>query len=98
MHIPHFAHPFHLSGSGFATVEQDSAQDVAQCAFCILGTTPGQRSDFPDMGIEPPVFSEGLDMDDIREQVDTYEPRADVLPDSVLEEAAQRVTVEVALR
>lgn len=99
--IPKLRTPFRvtITGSGVKAqvVEQDSIQDVTQCVYAILATPPGSRLDYPEMGVEDPTFSE-LDLEDVRAMVETYEPRAEVLTDSALDDAIQRVSVQVAVR
>lgn len=99
MAAPHFAYPFRITGAVpvAATVPQDSSREVAQCVFAILGTRPGSRERFPDLGIEDPTF-EGLDLDDVRAQIEDYEPRAEIVADSDLADLIQRVRLSVALR
>lgn len=95
MTAPHLAVPFRLLATGAVTVAQDSPAEVAQCVAAILGTRPGSRGDFPDMGIEDPAFA-GLDLDQVRAQIEEYEPRAEILADSTIEGLVQKVSVSVS--
>lgn len=75
--VPRLAWPLRLVGGRFATVEQDSDDDIAQCIKAIVQTSPGERADLPDMGLADPVFEEQpLDVDALREMVARHEPRA----------------------
>lgn len=98
---PHFAYPFRIINRGgrvaAVTVSQDSSSEIAQCVFDILGTRLGARDDEPELGVVDPTFSM-LDLDDIRSQVEQFEPRAVVLTDSQLNGLVQRVSVAVAVR
>lgn len=100
--IPRLAWPLRvdpLTGS-FAVVEQDSDEDIAQCLKAIALTTPGERPDVPDMGVEDLTFGEQpLDLDQIRDTFNRHEPRVTVLastnPDA-LDEALAQVGIEWA--
>lgn len=75
---PHLAIPLRLDGSGrFATVEQDSAVDIAQCVAVVLATPEGSRIEVPEFGV-PRVEFAGADTNDIVSAVAEWEPRADL--------------------
>lgn len=98
MPTPHLKLPVQIIGGQYATVEQDSAQEIAQCVTAILRTPYGSRDDYPDLGLEDQTFLTDLDLEEIRRQLETYEPRADTLvterPD-LLNEALAVVEVQV---
>lgn len=76
------AWPLHLDAATgrLAVVEQDSDADISQCLKAIASTTPGDRADVSDMGVEDPTFGEQLlDLDGIRETFARHEPRVTVL-------------------
>lgn len=71
--------PLTISDSGrLVTIEQDSAEDIAQCVALILDTRPGERAAFPEFGLPDPLFAD-LDIDEIAETVQRWEERADQL-------------------
>lgn len=80
--VPHFRVPMRLDADGsFATVEQDSDDDVTQCAVAILTTPQGRRPLTPALGM--PDTTHLLTRPDDSEtrvvaanQLDTFEPRA----------------------
>lgn len=90
--VPRLAWPLRLDTStgGLAVVEQDSPEDITQCLHAIANTTPGDRPDAPDMGIEDPTFGEQpLDLEDIRETFAQHEPRVTVLATTHADELDQ---------
>lgn len=81
--IPHFALPLRLDGIGrLATIEQDSADEIAQCVAVILATPEGSRVEVPDFGI-PRLEFNLPDTADIIAAVQEWEPRADLSLDVV---------------
>lgn len=98
--IPHLAWPLRLANGTLATVEQDTLTDVTQCVNVLLHTPRGARVLLPDYGIEDPTFTDGLDLDEVLEQVADYEERADVtvleLVDSDSGESTTRLQVDLA--
>lgn len=78
------------------TVEQDSKDEIAQCLFAIFATQPGDRTELPEFGLASQLFRMGgVDLDELREAVEEWEPRADVLTETEFEGLAQRVKVTV---
>lgn len=72
--------PLELAGSSLAVVDQDSDEDIVQCAKAILCHRPGDRADIPQMGVPDFTFSERpLDLDAAQEVLRRHEPRADTL-------------------
>ena len=57
--VPHLAFPVRVDGSTFATVEQDSFDDVAGCVELVLRTPRGSRIDAPEFGLPDLTFNEG---------------------------------------
>lgn len=77
--VPHFDLPFRLSGKSFATTEQDSYADVANCVEAIVRCPAGFRDDSPDFGFEDTTFElVPLNLEDLTTQIVTQEPRATV--------------------
>jgi hypothetical protein len=74
----HFALPFQLVGASFATVDQDSDEDVVACIVGILRSRINYRDDRPEFGITDPTFRQGgADLEALRAVIDTFEPRAE---------------------
>jgi phage baseplate assembly protein W len=93
-----FAVPFTLGEAGFATVPQDSTDEVTQCVYAILGTETGSREDDPEFGAASQLFREGgVDLDELRDAVEEWEPRAEVLMDEELLNTVATVRVQVGV-
>lgn len=99
--IPRLRYPFEMQilDRGPAVVEQGSVHDVAQCVYSVLGTELGERQELPDFGIEDPTFLlGGADVEEIREVVEEWEPRADTsLTDAQWTGVIQEVRVRVGV-
>ena len=77
--IPHLALPLRLNGSGFASVEQDTLDEVVGCVQCIVSFPLGYRVEAPEFGIPELEFvGPPLPVDDLERIIETWEPRADV--------------------
>jgi len=74
----HFALPFKFGSNGHAeVVEQDSPEDVANCADAVLSTPRGFRLEIPDFGIRNPVLTEnGPNINELMAALEEWEPRA----------------------
>lgn len=94
----HLAWPLRLDGSNsFAVLEQDSPAELAQSVQIVLLSTPGERPDEPDFGLDEPAFSH-VDAGAIIAAITRWEPRAD--PDIVIGQVAAglvKVRVDVKL-
>jgi len=78
MSAPHLAVPFTLAIDGSAaTVEQDTADDIANCVRTLLSTPTGARLAVPDYGVVDPTFA-GVNEAEIAAAVTEWEPRADI--------------------
>jgi phage baseplate assembly protein W len=76
--IPHFAYPFRLAGNGsFATVEQDTPDELAQCVAIALMTPIGSRIEDLDYGT-PRMDFDIPDAGDIIAAIESCEPRVDL--------------------
>lgn len=94
--IPKLKVPLTMGAHGFETVEQGSIDEVAQCVYAILATPLGSRIDDIDFGLEDPTFDHlPLDTREMLQQVQLYEPDAEVSIVQEIEELAARVVVEV---
>lgn len=74
--VPHFQVPLQLRGGSFATHEQDTLDEIAQCVQVLLSTTEGQRVELPDYGIPDLAFVTDIPIVDIENRIEEWEPRA----------------------
>jgi len=97
--VPHLSLPFRLSGTGYATVEQDTDREAADCVFVIMSFERGVRAEEPDFGIEDPTFeTQPIDVDDIAEAISNYEPRVNADIETIdLPDGTTTVKVNVTL-
>ena len=107
--IPHFDLPFRFNTSGggsdgpsAAVVEQDSIDEIAVCVLAILLCPTGFRVELPEFGLNDPTFSiPRLDIEMMRQQIEVWEPRAQVLLESsqdAYDELVQRAQLYVQVR
>lgn len=100
--VPHFDLPFRFTSPQAAVVEQDSVEEIAECVLATLLCPLGYRVELPEFGVDDPTFSmPGVDLDAVREAVELWEPRAELLlsqrPDA-LDELISRVQMHVQVR
>ena len=77
--IPHLALPLQIEPGGYATVEQDTLDELITTVSCICSFPLGFRVDAPDFGIpELELGSSPLPVEDVERQIEIWEPRADV--------------------
>jgi hypothetical protein len=77
--VPHFSLPFRFTPQA-AVSEQDSIDEVADCCLAVLVCPLGFRVELPIFGIPDPTFSSPtVDIDELRDAVDRWEPRASTL-------------------
>lgn len=97
--VPHFDYPFRVVGGGVRTVEQDTVQDVAVCVYAILATELGSRQEEPDFGLIDQAFRQGgVSIDELREAVSDWEPRADLLDGEDWDDLTERVSIRVGVK
>ncbi len=74
----HFTLPFKWGANHHAeVVEQDSPEDITQCAEAVLATPRGFRLEIPDFGIIKPILEEnGPNLQALRSALEEWEPRA----------------------
>jgi phage baseplate assembly protein W len=100
--VPHLKFPLRLVNGALATVEQDSLDEVRQCVFRLVRTPRGARPLAPEVGVDDPSFTAGVDPDVLASQLmddENGEPRAQVTatatgPDG---DGRQKVRLAVAL-
>jgi phage baseplate assembly protein W len=76
--IPHLAIPMRIVNGQYATRQQDTDPEAADCVRNILAFEKGSRIEDMDFGIEDPTFQTmPIDIDDIAQAIGDYEPRVD---------------------
>jgi phage baseplate assembly protein W len=101
----HLAHPLRLvDGPGgttvFASLEQDTVEEVAQSVRLVLSTERGERyQDAPDFGVETLLTGASVDISAAQQAVATWEPRAkvDFTSAPVTADGQQVIRVDVSL-
>jgi hypothetical protein len=80
--IPHFDVPFRYIMGKPVIIEQDSLDDVRNCAYSAARTRLGYREEAPNFGISDPTFEPvPIDTGKLFSQIITSEPRATALLD-----------------
>lgn len=93
---PHFDRPFRV-GRSVATVEQDSDEELLNCAWAVLSTEVGTRDELPEFGVEElPFKSPDAVRDEVVEAIREWEPRLAAESEATIEELAMRVETEVS--
>lgn len=93
---PHFDRPFRI-GRSVGTVEQDSDEELLNCAWAILSTEVGERDELPEFGVEDlPFRSEEGVQTDVTGAITEWEPRLQANTDAEIEELVMRVQAEVS--
>lgn len=100
--VPHITYPFTLDAKGHPrVVEQDTLDEIVNCTEVIVRTDIGALQDLPEFGITDPTFARRVDINALRQQINTWEPRAQVQLsasfDSV-DQLVQIVQLEVSTR
>lgn len=97
--VPHFDLPFRLVGSSFATVEQDSIDDVANCVEAILRTRVGYRTWVPEFGSPEYVLKRSpFGTEDVMAIISAQEPRAEMMVQESIDsydELIDRLHIEI---
>ena len=77
--IPKLAVPLEVGTDGrFKTVEQDSVDEVAGCAYAVIATELGSRPEQITFGVEDPTFDQfPLDLSEWAAALEEWEPRAE---------------------
>jgi hypothetical protein len=100
--IPHLALPLRLEHGNFATVEQDTLDELVATVTCICAFPIGYRAEAPEFGIpELELTSSPLPIADVERQIETWESRADVTvteaPYDPTDPTASRLEVAVTM-
>lgn len=73
------ASPLTFTKHGAKTVEQESEQNIEECAFRVAVFPEGYREDLPEYGIPDLLFSSvPLDLALVEEAIRRWEPRAEL--------------------
>lgn len=74
--IKHLSMPLRLVGDAYATCQQDTNTEAADCVRNILVFPRGLRPEDINFGIDDPTFeTQPIDVDDIATTISVYEPR-----------------------
>lgn len=97
--VPHLAWPIRVTGTTYASVQQDTDAEVGANVAVLVSFERGTRAEDPDFGITDPTFGQmPIDVSEIERQAAQYEPRADVdVRVSSDADGSARVTVAVAI-
>lgn len=97
--VLHLAIPFRLVNGAYATHEQDTDSEAADCVRNILVFEKGDRVEDLDFGIEDPTFTTmPIDVDDIAQAISDYEPRVDAeIETEDLPDGTEKVGIYVTL-
>jgi hypothetical protein len=100
--IPHLALPLRLEHGSYATVEQDTLDELITTVSVVCAFPIGYRIEAPTFGIpELEHLSPPLPVDDVERQIETWEPRADVevheAPYDPTDPTAARIEVAVTM-
>lgn len=95
--IPHFRIPFEFvtDGRGIAAAEteQGSGDEIFDCVQAIVRTQKGVRIENPEFGVEDQTFSTDINIVRLQEDVLRWEPRANVVFESRIDEVDRLVRI-----
>jgi phage baseplate assembly protein W len=100
--VPHIGLPIRLAGVTYATVQQDTDDEVTATVTAIASFPIGWREEAPEFGVTPMEFQgQPLDTTDLEQACETWEPRAririvDRSPGSS-DPTAARLQIEVSM-
>ncbi len=99
VNIPKISFPFRLDATGrkAVVVEQDFDDEIIDCVWVLLSTSPGERLDEPSYGLPDQAFSEnGANLQQVNAIVREWEPRAQTAISRVdLSDLTDRVRINV---
>src|SRR5262245_17298151 len=100
--VPHIALPIRVAGVTYATVQQDTDDEVTATVTAIASFPLGFREEAPEFGVAPMEFTgQPLDPTDLEQACEQWEPRArlnivDRSPGAT-DPTAGRLRIEVAM-
>lgn len=76
--IPHMRLPMQVFAGEFQTVEQDTTDEIMQCARAVVGTVRGQREELPEFGLDVDLtfLIKDIDVTRVEAALAEWEPRA----------------------
>ena len=100
--VPHLSLPLRVEGDRLATLDQDTADELANNVLVITSFAKGDRAEDLGFGILPLVFdNRPLNLSDVETTIATYEPRATVTVRQAdydpADPTAARVRIEVSM-
>lgn len=97
--LPHLSVPIRFTGKSFATVEQDSPEEIEQCVLACVSTIVGSRLDAPGYGVPDETFQQLSPTPSVEAYlaaVQEAEPRAHLLGEASVEEMIKRVVLQMS--
>lgn len=97
--LPHFAYPFRFVGTSAVVTEQDSAEEIMDCARAVLLCPLGFRTELPGFGVADQTFANAPDRNAMEGALSEWEPRAMAIVETerdAFDELVSNVTVRVA--
>lgn len=98
MSVPRLALPLRYRNGRYATVQQDSPEDIEQRVMTILAFRPGQRRGSPDFGSPSVNFEQNPDLASLVEAVGKWDAAADATIASNGRDAAGGVLQRAIMR
>lgn len=94
--IPHFALPFRLVDGAPAVTEQDSFEEIHDCASAIARTELGFRLEAPGFGVPDQAFTDNRNSAAvIAAAIEQSEPRTRLFGSAELEQLVSNVTLSL---
>jgi hypothetical protein len=100
--VPHIKLPIEIAGRAYATVQQDTDDELA-CTVAAIAQFPyGYRIEAPEFGVDPLEFEvQPLDVTGLEQACEVYEPRARLVlavsDFNPIDPAASRVQISVSM-
>lgn len=75
--VPHLALPIEFYGGRYRVNQQGTNDEIAACVAVVCSFARGSREEAPEFGILDPAFQQQpIDITDVQQACETYEPRA----------------------
>lgn len=95
--VPQYKTPFQVTDGAPEEIEQDTAEEIGQCARTVLRTTEGTLIDQPEFGRPDETFAQQIPNPDAvvyLNALERWEPRASVLGDAFVEDEVKRILIQ----